>query len=146
MGNYTILQIFENPRGGRQARSFTANVPKILDLRSSSEQIFSENWRWVPLKGASIHFIGHGNAHHKLNNRDNKNKYSVIITCIVHYVVKNHIKTLTVFFEREDVGRTENSGQAVLPLLPIVCVCVCVENEKEWPIRRWNKVHSVNTV
>ena len=30
--------------------TFTTNVPKILDLKSSSEQIFSENWRWVPLK------------------------------------------------------------------------------------------------
>ena len=26
------------------------NVPKILDLESSSEQTFSENCRWVPLK------------------------------------------------------------------------------------------------
>ena len=34
---------------GRQARNFTTNVPKILDLKSSSEQLFSENWRWVPL-------------------------------------------------------------------------------------------------
>ena len=42
--------MFENPRGGRQARNFTANVPKILDLKSCSEQIFSENWRWVPLE------------------------------------------------------------------------------------------------
>ena len=41
--------MFENPRRGRQARNFTKNVPKILDLKSSSEQIFSENWRWVPL-------------------------------------------------------------------------------------------------
>ena len=41
--------MFENPRRGRQARNFTTNVPKILDLKSSSEQIFSENWRWVPL-------------------------------------------------------------------------------------------------
>ena len=30
----------KNPRRGRQARNFTANVPKILDLKSSSEQIF----------------------------------------------------------------------------------------------------------
>ena len=50
MGNYTIFQIFANPRRGRQARNFTANVPKILDLKSSSEQIFSENCRWVPLR------------------------------------------------------------------------------------------------
>ena len=33
--------MFENPRRGRQARNFTTNVPKILDLKSSSEQIFS---------------------------------------------------------------------------------------------------------
>ena len=44
--------MFENPRRGRQARNFTKNVPKILDLKSSSEQIFSENWRWVPLNCA----------------------------------------------------------------------------------------------
>ena len=41
--------MFENPRRGRQTRNFTTNVPKILDLKSASEQIFSENWRWVPL-------------------------------------------------------------------------------------------------
>ena len=49
MGNYTIFQMFENPRRGRQAKNFTTNVPKILDLKSSSEHIFSENCRWVPL-------------------------------------------------------------------------------------------------
>ena len=32
--------MFENPRRGRQARSITTNVSKILDLKSSSEQIF----------------------------------------------------------------------------------------------------------
>ena len=41
--------MFENPRRGRQAKNFTTNAPKILDLKSSSEQIFSENLRWVPL-------------------------------------------------------------------------------------------------
>ena len=41
--------MLENPRRGWQARNFTTNVPKILDLKSSSEQIFSENCRWVPL-------------------------------------------------------------------------------------------------
>ena len=34
--------MFENPRRGKQAKNFTTNVPKILDLKSSSEQIFSE--------------------------------------------------------------------------------------------------------
>ena len=32
--------MFENPRRDRQARKLTTNVPKILDLKSSSEQIF----------------------------------------------------------------------------------------------------------
>jgi len=33
--------MLENPRRGREVRNFTTNVPKILDLKSSSEQIFS---------------------------------------------------------------------------------------------------------
>ena len=52
MGNYTILSMFENPRTGRQARNFTTNAPKILDLKSSPEQIFS---RKLPL-GAPVFF------------------------------------------------------------------------------------------
>ena len=47
MGNYTIFEGFENPRRGRQARNLTTNVTKILDLKSSSEQIFFKNRRWV---------------------------------------------------------------------------------------------------
>ena len=35
--------MFENPRRGRQARNFRTNAPKILDLKSSSEQVFSRN-------------------------------------------------------------------------------------------------------
>ena len=35
--------MFKNPRRGGQARNYTTNVPKILDLKSSSEPIFSEN-------------------------------------------------------------------------------------------------------
>ena len=41
--------MFESPRRGRQASNFTTNVPKILDLKSSSEQIFFRKLRWVPL-------------------------------------------------------------------------------------------------
>ena len=41
--------MFENPKRGKQARNFTTNVPNIfLDLKSSSKQIFSKNWHWVP--------------------------------------------------------------------------------------------------
>ena len=32
--------MFENPRRGKQARNSTKNVPKILDIKSSSELIF----------------------------------------------------------------------------------------------------------
>ena len=49
--------MFENSRRRRQARNFATNVRKILDLKSSSEQIFSEDWRWVPL--FSSLFINH---------------------------------------------------------------------------------------
>ena len=41
--------MFENPSRGMQAKDFTKIVPKILDIKSSSEPIFSENCRWVPL-------------------------------------------------------------------------------------------------
>ena len=41
--------MFENPSRGMQANNVTTNVPKILVLKSSSEQIFYENCRWVPL-------------------------------------------------------------------------------------------------
>ena len=44
----------ENPRRGRQSRNLTTNVPKILNLKSSSEQIFSKNCRWVPLSKQCI--------------------------------------------------------------------------------------------
>ena len=50
MGNYTIfLDVRKSKETGRQSRNFTINVPKILDLKWSSKQIFSENWRWVLL-------------------------------------------------------------------------------------------------
>ena len=32
--------MFENPRRGKQARNFTTNAPKILHIKSSSEEIF----------------------------------------------------------------------------------------------------------
>ena len=44
--------MFENPRRGRQARDFNTSVPKILVLKSSSEQIFS---RKLPL-GAPVYY------------------------------------------------------------------------------------------
>ena len=46
--------MFENPTRGRQARNFTTNAPKILDLKSSSEQIFS---RKLPLGAPDMCFL-----------------------------------------------------------------------------------------
>ena len=46
--------MFENPRRGMQTRSFIKNVRKIVDLQLSSKQIFSENWRWVPLTAGAL--------------------------------------------------------------------------------------------
>ena len=64
MGNYSSFQMFENPRRGRQAKNFTTNVPKILDLKSSSEQIFPENCRWVPLKNVLWIIASRGSGSH----------------------------------------------------------------------------------
>ena len=51
--------MFENPRRGRQAGNFTTNAPKILGLKSSSEQIFS---RKLPLgapgDSSCVGFVG----------------------------------------------------------------------------------------
>ena len=49
--------MFKNPRRGRQATNFKTNVAKILDLKLSTEQIFSENCLWVPLPSAESDLI-----------------------------------------------------------------------------------------
>ena len=54
--------MFENPRTGRQARNLTTKISKILDLKSSPEQIFSENCRWVPLTIAPTPYAFHDNS------------------------------------------------------------------------------------
>ena len=84
--------MFENPKRGRQARDFTTNVPKILDLKSSSEQIFSENWRWVPL------FVGETSAFSLI-------KLAVLIAvCCVHLncVLRQSLKCLIFFSTVQD--------------------------------------------
>ena len=42
---------------GKQEILQQINVPKILDLKSSCEQIFSQNWRLVPLIHTCINWI-----------------------------------------------------------------------------------------
>ena len=49
--------MFENPRRGRQARNFTTNAPKILDLESSSEQILPLGAPDERQEKCIIHFI-----------------------------------------------------------------------------------------
>ena len=63
--------MFENDRRGRQTRHFTTNVPKFLDLKSSSEQIFS---RKLPL-GAPV-----------LSNRIPSNKTKDGIFKLTHFM------------------------------------------------------------
>ena len=61
--------MFENPRRGRETRNFATNVPKILDLKSSSEQIFSEKLTLgVPGTGIqnSLKLINVGNKSHDI--------------------------------------------------------------------------------
>ena len=57
MGNYTIFLKFENPRGGRQARNFSENDQKILDLKSSSEQIIFRKLSYCSLAIARCQFL-----------------------------------------------------------------------------------------
>ena len=51
MGNYTIFRCLEIL--GKAGNKEFYNILKILDLKSSSEQIFFENWHWVPLQCGS---------------------------------------------------------------------------------------------
>ena len=53
--------MFENPRRGRQARYFTTNVPKILDLKSSSNRYFPKidvGCPWLVYHNCHNHFAG----------------------------------------------------------------------------------------
>ena len=55
MENYTILEKFENPRRESQVRNFRTKVPKILDLKSSSEQIFRKLTLGAPARTTNLH-------------------------------------------------------------------------------------------
>ena len=58
MGNYSIFEMFENPRRGRQARNLTTNVPKILDLKSSFRtEIFQKLSLGAPAIGSAFDFF-----------------------------------------------------------------------------------------
>ena len=71
--------MFENPRRGRQARNFATNAPKILDLKSSSEQIFS---RKLPL-GAPVLASSHVAMKAFLENVFSSTKLIIITTVMI---------------------------------------------------------------
>ena len=70
MGNYTIFLKFENPRSGRQARNLSENDPKILDFKSSSEQII---FRKLSL-GAPVLLTIHGCLFKFIHEHENEDK------------------------------------------------------------------------
>ena len=62
--------MFENPRRGRQARNFATNVPKILDLKSSSEQTFFRKLSLgAPVTGLGISPYKHFSTKTSVNER-----------------------------------------------------------------------------
>ena len=69
--------MFENPRRGRQAKNFTTNVPKIVDLKSSSEQIFPKidvGCPWFSFCSDDyLLSIKFASLRERLQNRDEKN-------------------------------------------------------------------------
>ena len=81
MGNYTILSMFENPRRGRQARNFTTNAPKTLDLKSSSEQIFS---RKLPLGAPEKNRDPFCNL--RISKDFIKKRFTLLKTCVLSFL------------------------------------------------------------
>ena len=61
--------MFENPWRVRQARNFTTNAPKILDLNRLPNRYFPENCRWVPLQ----RLYRHRNDPHHRNDLRHRN-------------------------------------------------------------------------
>ena len=60
-GNYTIFRcLIILGEAGKQTRNLTKNVPKILYLKLSSKQIFSEHWCWVPLLPLGKQYVSEG--------------------------------------------------------------------------------------
>ena len=139
--------MFENTRTGRQARYFTTNVPKILDLKSSFEQIFSENCRWVPLliwqnqKPHGKNKIPHGKnknltakpktsrqkqkPHGKTENLTAKTKYLTTKAKTSRQNQRPHDKTK--YFTVETKIPTYTSGQKQIPTAKPKLFCFCCE-------------------
>ena len=87
--------MFENPRRGRQARNFTTNDPKMVDLKSSSKQIFSESWRRVPLIASSVQKVSYSKPLHNKSGCLNTMKSSLTFKVISTWVFLYFQKVLT---------------------------------------------------
>ena len=68
--------MFENPRRARQARKFTTNVSKILDFKSSSEQIFFRKLS-LGAPGGSYNATGVNKTFHQGRHENLKTGYSI---------------------------------------------------------------------
>ena len=97
MGNYTIFVKFENPRRGRLAIIFLENDPKILDFKSSSEQIiFRKLSLGAPVKTRVLNF--------RLKNtplKDKKWKEKVQKNAQLSFCVRREAFFILVFFTTE---------------------------------------------
>ena len=94
--------MFENPKRGRQARDFTTNVPKILDLKSSSEQIFSGKLTFprsltVLFATAFLLFLNLNNRfRRRITSDDNESGYTRMSYCQPSYKLRFLIQFFTV--------------------------------------------------
>ena len=124
--------MFENPRRGRQARNFTTNVPKILDLKSSSEQIFSRKFRLGapdPLKSNP--------SKYKVKLYQNRSNLSNIFCPILssEFLVKfnGKFRSLSLksnYYRSKTINRKTTKNyhpRAEDPLLLIICSHVSIE-------------------
>ena len=84
--------MFENPRRGRQARNFTTNAPKTLDLKSSSQQIFS---RKLPL-GAPVILIADGWSSLKTQRFLSGKQFILIFLLIDYLMVSSTVFTVLI--------------------------------------------------
>ena len=73
--------MLENPRRSRQARNFTTTVPKTLDLKSSSEQIFFRKLSLgAPERSERVRFFIQKQRERKYRTPALSMKYSLYLT------------------------------------------------------------------
>ena len=86
--------MFETPRRGRQARNFKTNVPKILVLKSSSEQIFS---RKLPLGAPEYSRIFPGRIYMKMEFSSQRREMLLFLTTSMAAVTSRANQEFAIF-------------------------------------------------